>query len=177
MPDKRWRGRWELSNSQTQTSENTLKSKSIKTFEIWNFQFPRQFLRLSALPSWLATRCPGETWWTATSTTTGWPGSTALSPASGATRTTSRATPDQRGSLSAESWRSTSPVDRKIFYGWKIFLFIKNISLQGAAWAGLSQGWSRSLAVWTGGSSCRDTSGESRSGTPCLLIKRITSVL
>ena len=117
MPDKRWRGRWELSNSQTQTSQNTLKSKSIKTFEIWNFQFPRQFLRLSALPSWLATRCPGETWWTATSTTTGWPGSTALSPASGATRTTSRATPDQRGFQSAESWRSTSPVDRKIFYG------------------------------------------------------------
>ena len=97
----------------------------------WNLKFSisetiSKTVWLSALPSWLATRCPGETWWTATSTTTGWPGSTALSPASGATRTTSRATPDQRGFQSAESWRSTSPVDilwlRNIFFYKKYFI-------------------------------------------------------
>ena len=49
MPDKRWRGRWELRNFQIW--KNTLKSKSIKTFEIVKFQFPRQFLRVSLLSS------------------------------------------------------------------------------------------------------------------------------
>ena len=150
-----------------QTMEREVRSE-------WNFQTLKKYIKIevnknfrslkcsisetisktvfSLCFSWSATRCPGETWWTATTTTTAWPDSTAVSPASG----TAQTSPDPPGCQPAGFWLSTSlAVD----------------------WDGLSPGWSPSSAVWTGGSSCPATLEESRWGTPSLLIKLIMSVL